>query len=79
MKGLRRIQSDYGENGKIIGYTSVRRKPKQSAIDAIIPVYAQMVSLEKSSGISSSFKYLTDLLEKSGVSYDEFVISLQGN
>ena len=73
------ITPDYNESGKIIGYTSVRRKPKQSAIDIITPIYLQMRSLEKSSGIDASFKYLLDLLDKSGVTYDEFVISLQGN
>ena len=33
------ITPDYDSSGKIIGYTSVRRKPPQSAINAIEPIY----------------------------------------
>ena len=32
--------------GKIIGYTSVRRKPSRTKIDAIIPVYADLKAKE---------------------------------
>lgn len=72
------ITPDYNENGKIIGYTSVRRKPKQSAIDAVVPLYKEMIQLERTGGMEASSKYLFDFLDENGVTYDELVISLQG-
>ncbi len=72
------ITPDYDTSGKIIGYTSVRRMPPQSAIDAIVPIYQEMVKLEKNGGMEASKKYLFDFLDANKVSYDELVISLQG-
>lgn len=34
-------------NGQIAGYTSVRRKPSRTRIDALIPVYAQWLAEEQ--------------------------------
>ena len=34
-------------NGKIAGYTSVRRKPSRARIDALVPVYRQWLAQEK--------------------------------
>jgi PAS domain S-box-containing protein len=64
-------------NDKIISYTSVRRKPTQSAIDQIAPLYKIMVDAEKTGGMEASTKILVDLLAKHKVSYDELVINLQ--
>ena len=72
------ITPDYDVNNKIIGYTSVRRMPPQSAIDAIVPIYKQMVNLERNGGMEASGKYLFDFLDANNVTYDELVISLQG-
>jgi PAS domain S-box-containing protein len=72
------ITPDYNTNGKIIGYTSVRRRPPQSAIDAVTPIYKEMVKLEQSGGMEASGKYLFDFLDENKVTYDELIISLQG-
>jgi len=72
------ITADYSEHGKIIGYTSVRRKPTQSALDFIIPVYQKMIALEKEGGISLSGKYLLDFLEENNSTYNGLILSLQG-
>ena len=64
-------------NGKIIGYHSVRRQPNPKALAIIEPLYAKMISVEKSKGVEASAKILTDLLEEKGVSYDEFVATIQ--
>jgi len=64
-------------NGKIISYTSVRRKPPQSAIDQIAPLYKQMVDAERTGGMDASSKILMNLLKEHKVSYDELVINLQ--
>lgn len=61
----------------IIGYYSVRRKPKDSALSIIKPLYETLLEKEKSGGMEASGKYLTELLEKEHLSYDEFINSLQ--
>lgn len=65
------------ENGNIIGYYSVRRKPKQSALEIIQPLYKSMLDAEKTGGIDASMKLLEKTLAEKGVSYDEFIISIQ--
>ncbi len=71
------ITADYDSSGKIIGYTSVRRKPSKAAIDSIIPIYEKLLKIEKQLNMEASKKYLFDLLETQNISYDEFVLSLQ--
>lgn len=64
------------ENGKTIGYYSVRRMPNPKALEIIKPLYAQMLQAE-SGGVNAGTKVLTDLLDEKGVSYNELIISLQ--
>jgi PAS domain S-box-containing protein len=62
--------------GNIIGYYSVRRKPRPSAINNITALYSQLKSLEQSGGISASEAFLTQTLTKNGVTYEEYILSL---
>ena len=71
------VTASLDERGNIIGYYSVRRKPNAQALEAIKPLYAQMLQAERSGGMDASTKILTDLLHQEGVSYDEYIISLQ--
>jgi len=71
------ITADIDRNGSIISYTSVRRKPPQSAIDAIAPVYKLLVDAEKNGGTEASAKLLTDFLADKELSYEELVTALQ--
>lgn len=74
------IAPDFGPGGRIVGYTSVRRCPKRAAVEAIEPVYRQMVAAERAAGardaIAAGTKVLVDLLDKTGKSYEELVFSL---
>ena len=71
------ITADLDEKGNIISYTSVRRKPPQSAIDAIAPVYKLLVDAEKKGGMNASAKLLNDFLDEHKTSYNELVMNLQ--
>lgn len=71
------ITPDYDSQGKIIGYTSVRRKPNSKAIEAIIPIYEQLKDIEKTKNTNASVQFLVDFLEENKVSYDELILSLQ--
>lgn len=74
------ITPDFGPGGRIVGYYSVRRCPKRSAIEKIEPVYRQMLAAEKAAGakdaIEAGTKVLVDLLTSTGMSYEQLVFSL---
>jgi len=69
------VSLDKEEN--VIGYYSVRRKPKDSALNIVENLYKTLLKEEKEHGVSSAEKLLTTILNDKGVSYDEFIISLQ--
>jgi len=73
------VTPSYDERGNIIGYYSVRIKPNPKALETIKGVYEKMLSLESSGGVDASTKYLMDLAKEKGVSYDEFIISIQNS
>lgn len=67
--------------GRIIGYHSNRRHPHRTAIDAIAPMYAQMLRLESSAGAGpraaeASAAWLAGELASQQRSYEEFIWSL---
>ncbi len=71
------ITADIDPSGKIIGYTSCRRKPPKSAIETITPLYRDLLQEEQKSGVEGSRKLLMQTLEGLNTSYDEFIINLQ--
>ncbi|QID19623.1 PAS domain-containing protein [Nitrogeniibacter mangrovi] len=74
------ITPDVDPSGRIIGYSSVRRCPKRSAIDTISAVYAQMLAAEKAAGareaIAAGTAVLTNLLNDKEMSYEELVFAI---
>jgi aerotaxis receptor len=74
------ITPDLNAEGQVVGYFSVRRKPKASAIQAIIPVYQQMLDVERKAGPAdapaTSIRFLQDTLSRQGISYDRFILGL---
>ncbi|WP_457749379.1 PAS domain-containing protein [Sulfurimonas sp.] len=71
------ITPDFDTNGNVISYTSVRRKPTQSGVEAIIPIYQLLSDAEKQGGMEASKTILTDFLAQKNFSYDELVMNLQ--
>lgn len=74
------ITPDFDASRNIVGYTSVRRCPKDQAVRAIEPVYRQMLEAERAAGardaIAAGTRVLVDLLQQKGMSYEELVFSL---
>jgi PAS domain S-box-containing protein len=75
------ITPDHDRDGKLQGYYSVRRNPPRSALDAIIPIYQEMLSIEKTSSVKEapdkSLAYLFDVVNQSGYkSYNKLVLAL---
>lgn len=71
------ITPSYDAKQEVVGYYSVRRKPKDSAIKIIQELYSSLLKAEKVGGISASKELLETTLKNTKVSYDEFIINLQ--
>ncbi|WP_263831742.1 PAS domain-containing protein [Sulfurospirillum oryzae] len=63
--------------GQIRDFHSVRRKPSAKSMEVIPSLYRELLSIEKSQGLEASKKFLDEQLNKQGMTYDEFVLSLQ--
>lgn len=74
------VTPTFDPQGNITGYFSVRRKPKQSGIAAVTPLYAAMLEAERQAGpakaIEASTQILLNVLKEKGVSYDELVLAI---
>lgn len=75
------ITPDYDKEGALQGYYSVRRNPPRSALDVLIPIYKEMLAIEKQSSTKEapdkSLAYLVDLVKQSGAgSYNKLVMDL---
>jgi PAS domain S-box-containing protein len=71
------VTASLDKRGNIVGYYSVRRRPNPEALSLIKPLYKEILQVERSGGIAAGEKILADILHKEGVSYDEFIISIQ--
>ena len=71
------VTASLDQNGNTIGYYSVRRKPNPKALEIIIPLYKQLLEIEKSGGIEASSKLLENILKEKNKSYDELMNDLQ--
>jgi PAS domain S-box-containing protein len=68
-------------HGNLLGYYSVRRKPRPEAIQAISPLYRTLLEAERKAGdgqagMKASAAILHQALEQKGMSYEEFVFGL---
>ncbi|MCF6202210.1 MAG: PAS domain-containing protein [Methylococcaceae bacterium] len=75
------ITPDYDKDGKLQGYYSVRRQPPQSALDILMPVYKEMLTIEstgsKKESQENSIAYLNGKITQAGAkSYEKFVLNL---
>lgn len=77
---LAHMTPDIGPNGQPNGYTSVRRCPRREAIEAIEPVYEQLLAAEKAAGSKSALdaglQLLNNVLKQEGKSYEELVLTI---
>jgi len=71
------VTASVSQNGNIIGFYSVRRKPKDSAIKEIEVLYKELLDAEKSGGVEGSVALLNKKLAEKGKNYDEYIINLQ--
>lgn len=74
------VTPDYDASGNIIGYFSVRRAPKRSALGVIEILYQQMLVAEREAGpreaCDASLRLLTQVLQDKGTSYEQLILTI---
>lgn len=74
------ITPDFDNAGRIVGYTSVRRCPKRSALEVLTPVYRMMLDAERAAppreAVEAGARVLYGILREKGVSYEELIFSI---
>lgn len=75
------ITPSLDHRGEVIGYYSVRRKPRPEAVGTVAALYRTMLDAERKAGdgqagMKASLAILNRTLEEKGMGYDEFVLGL---
>jgi aerotaxis receptor len=74
------VTPDMDERGQVVGYFSVRRKPRPSAVAAIQPIYREMLEVEQRAGPArapeASVSFLSEKLKGLGTTYERFILGL---
>jgi PAS domain S-box-containing protein len=76
---LANVTPSYDNSGRVVGYFSVRRKPKDDGVRYFTDLYRAMLAAEQRAGahdaIPASTKILNDLLAEKGTTYEQLVLS----
>jgi len=74
------VTPDRDAQGKVVGYFSVRRRPRPSAVATIESIYREMLEVERRAGPAqapeASVSFLLEKLKSLETSYDRFILSL---
>ena len=77
------VTPSYDMNQNVIGYFSVRRKPKRSALPQVADLYQKMLTAERQAGsrdaMEASTHILRDALKNAGLTYEAWVLNLQAS
>ncbi len=67
-------------SGQLLGFYSVRRKPRPAALEIIIPLYQEMLAVEKQAGTRQGVEAASDILqariEQQHTDYGRFIFSI---
>lgn len=79
---LAHVTPTFDTSGAIVGYHSNRRCPDRQAINAVVPLYAQLQAIEQkvggNAGMAAAQAALVERLTSLKATYDEWVWSLNG-
>ncbi|OCX42254.1 histidine kinase [Campylobacter ornithocola] len=71
------VTASFDEQGNIINYYSVRRKPKREAIPIMEQVYKILIEAEQKGGIKAGVEELIKIVNSYGMSYNQLILELQ--
>jgi hypothetical protein len=61
----------------MIGYYSVRRKPRDGFKNIIEPLYKTLLDLESSGGMNASYEAVQNLLKEKNLTFNELTLGIQ--
>lgn len=64
---------------EVTSHTAFRKAAPRKAIEAISPIYATLLKIEKEDGVEASEMFLRNFLEENKTTYDEFIDKTIGN
>ena len=68
------------EHGRLLGYFSVRRKPRKAGIETMEPIYRSLLETEQrvsgKAGIAAAREQLLQILNEKGMSYHDFIFTV---
>jgi len=74
------VTPDRNAVGEVVGYFSVRRMAKRSAVAVVEPIYREMLEIEQRTGAASgpdaSISFLAAKLKDLGTTYERFILGL---
>lgn len=78
---LAHVTPTFDKSGGIVSYHSNRRVPRRDAVAKVSSLYAEINAVERGQadrrgGVEAGYQALLAKIEKSGVPYDEFILSL---
>lgn len=75
---LATVTPDRDAERNIVGYTSVRRKPRPEAVQAAAGLYREMLAAEQRAGARDAIEAGTAVLNQAlnGKSYEQFILAL---
>jgi PAS domain S-box-containing protein len=75
---LATVTPDFDTQRQVVGYTSVRRKPRQSAVATATMLYREMLAAERATGTRDAMIAGAGVLQQAmkGKSYEQFVLAL---
>ena len=71
------ISPSFNANGEIVGYYSVRRKPREGFKNIIEPLYKKLLEVEKNGGINASYEIVQNLLKEKNLTFNELTLGIQ--
>jgi PAS domain S-box-containing protein len=71
------ISPNFDTNGNIVGYYSVRRKPRDGFKNIIEPLYKQLLDIEKASGMQAAEEAVQELLKSKNMNFNELMLKIQ--
>jgi len=71
------ISPTYDSNGNMIGYYSVRRKPRDGFKSIVEPLYQQLLNIESAEGMNASLEAVEELLNKYSMKFNELMLKIQ--
>ncbi|GAB6034395.1 PAS domain-containing protein [Galenea microaerophila] len=68
--------SRHFETQQIIGYHSDRRAPEREKVEKIIPLYQELLQIERTQSLQAAEANLNQKLKEKEMSYEDFIFSL---